>query len=111
MKALLHVYKASLLKKMADVEGSKSKATSRKTRSFEEKEISLLIAAWTEYPCLFDKGDKDYHDKNKQDIAKEEIAKSLNEAFSYEKGSDKFISGSIELIIALMVILGLSSCF
>ena len=69
--------------------GRKSKATSRKTRSFEEKEISFLIAAWTEYPCLFDKGDKDYHDKNRL----------------------RLISGSIELIVALIVILGLSSCF
>ena len=67
---------------MADVE-SKS---ARKKRSFDEKQINLLISQWSEYPCLFDKTNPDHKDQNKRDIARQQIAESLNEALDYEKG-------------------------
>ncbi len=35
------------------------------------------------YPCLYDKINKDYHDRNKRDIAKHQIAEALNAAFGY----------------------------
>ena len=74
--------------KMADVE-SKS---ARKKRSFDEKEINLLISQWSEFPCLFDKTNPDHKDQNKLDIARQQIAESPNEALDYEKGADKFIT-------------------
>ena len=77
---------------MADVE-SKS---ARKKRSFDEKVINHLISQWSEYPCLFDKTNPDHKDQNKQVIARQQIAESLNEALDYEKGADKFITGIFE---------------
>ena len=67
-----------------------------KKRSFDEKEINLLISQWSEYPCLFDKTNPDHKDQNKRDIAGQQIAESLNEALDYEKGADKFITGIFE---------------
>ena len=43
---------------MADVESKPA----RKKRSFDEKEINLLISQWSEYPCLFDKTNPDHKD-------------------------------------------------
>ena len=80
------------LRKMADVE---SKPAGKK-RSFDEKEINLLISQWSEYPCLFDKTNPDHKDQNKRDIARQQIAESLNEALDYVKGADKFITGNFE---------------
>ena len=80
------------LRKMADVESKPA----RKKRSFDEKEINLLISQWSEYPCLFDKTNPDHKDQNKRDIARQQIAKSLIEALDYEKGADKFITGIFE---------------
>ena len=77
---------------MADVESKPA----RKKRSFDEKEINLLISQWSEYPCLFDKTNPDHKDQNKQDIARQQIAESLNEALDYVKGADKFITGNFE---------------
>ena len=37
-----------------------------KTRSFDEKEINLLMSQWSEYPCLFDKTNPDHKDQNKR---------------------------------------------
>ena len=82
---------------MADVESQ----LARKKRSFDEKEINLLISQWSEYPCLFDKTNPDHKDQNKWDIARQQIAESLNEALDYKKGADKFITGNI---VALRVI-------
>ena len=66
------------LRKVVDVESKPA----RKKRSFDEKEINLLISQWSEYPCLFDKTNPDHKDENKRDIAGQqlEIAESLNEA-------------------------------
>ena len=50
------------LRKMADVESKPA----RKKRSFDEKEINLLISQWSEYPCLFDKTNPDHKDQNKR---------------------------------------------
>ena len=47
---------------MADVESKPA----RKKRSFDEKEINLLISQWSEYPCLFDKTNPDHKDQNKR---------------------------------------------
>ena len=47
---------------MADVESKPA----RKKRSFDEKEINLLISQWSEYPCLFDKTNLDHKDQNKR---------------------------------------------
>ena len=69
---------------------------SRKKRSFDEKEINLLISQWSEYPCLFDKPNPDHKDQNKRDIARQQIAESLNKALDYEKGAYKFITGIFE---------------
>ena len=77
---------------MADVE-SKS---ARKKRSFDEKVINLLISQWSEYPCLFDKTNPDHKDQNKQVIARQQIAVSINKALDYEKCADKFITGIFE---------------
>ena len=74
---------------MVDVESKPA----RKKRSFDEKEINLLISQWSEYPFLFDKTNPDHKDQNKRDIAGQQIAGSLNEASDYEKGADKFITG------------------
>ena len=60
-----HAYKSEAIK-MADKKTPKRP----KSRSFQEEEISLLISEWFKYPCLFDKGSKDYHDKNKREIAR-----------------------------------------
>ena len=72
-----HAYKSEAIK-MADKKTPKRP----KSRSFQEEEISLLISEWFKYPCLFDKGSKDYHDKNKREIARTHIARSLNEQAS-----------------------------
>ena len=40
------------------------------------------------YPCLFDKGSKGYHDKNKREIARTHIARSLNEQLGFDKEVD-----------------------
>ena len=66
----------------------------RKARSFEEKEISLLIAEWIKYPCLYKKGNRNYHDRNKRDISKLQIANSLNEALGYDEDGNKAITGN-----------------
>ena len=50
------------LRKMADVESK----LARKKRSFDEKEINLLISQWSECPCLFDKTNPDHKDQNKR---------------------------------------------
>ena len=47
-------------------------------------------------PCLFDKTNPDHKDQNKQDIAQQQIAESLNAVLDYEKGADKFITGIFE---------------
>ena len=60
-----HAYKSEAIK-MAEKKTPKRP----KSRSFQEEEISLLISEWFKYPCLFDKGSKDYHDKNKREIAR-----------------------------------------
>ena len=57
---LKHTYLVSL-RKMADVESKPA----RKKRSFDEKEINLLISQWSEYPCLFYKTNLDHKDQNK----------------------------------------------
>ena len=44
-----------------------------KTRSFDEKEINLLISQWSEYPCLFDKTNPEHKDQNKRDIARADL--------------------------------------
>ena len=44
----------------------------------------------------FDKTNADHKDQNKRDIARQQIAKSLNKALDYEKGADKFITGIFE---------------
>ena len=80
------------LRKVVDVESKPA----RKKRSFDEKEINLLISQWSEYPCLFDKTNPDHKDQNKRDIAGQQIAGSLNEASDYEKGAAKFITGVFE---------------
>ncbi len=77
---------------MADVE---SKPAGKK-RSFDEKEINLLISKWSEYPYLFDKTNPDHKDQNKRDISRQQIAESLIEALDYVKGADKFITGIFE---------------
>ena len=38
----------------------------------------------------------DHKDQNKRDIARQQIAESLNEALDYEKGAYKFITGIFE---------------
>ena len=45
----------------------------RKKRSFDEKEINLLISQWSEYPCHFDKTNPDHKDQNKRDIARADL--------------------------------------
>ena len=77
---------------MSDVESKPA----WKKGSFHEKEIDLLRLQWLEYPCLFDKTNRDHKDQNKRDIARQQIAESLNEALDYEKGADKFITGIFE---------------
>ena len=44
-----------------------------KTRSFDEKEIDLLMSQWSEYPCLFDKTNPEHKDQNKRDIARADL--------------------------------------
>ena len=78
-----HAYKSEAIK-MADKKTPKRP----KSRSFQEEEISLLISEWFKYPCLFDKGSKDYHDKNKREIARTHIARSLNEQLGFDKEVD-----------------------
>ena len=53
----------------------------RNARTFDEKQTSRLISEWIKYPCLYDKCNKDYHDRYKRDIAKQQIASTLNESF------------------------------
>ena len=56
----------------------------RNARTFDEKQTSRLISEWIKYPCLFEKCNKvikDYHDRNKRDIAKQQTASTLNESF------------------------------
>ena len=65
----------------------------KKARSFDEKEIEIIISEWIKYPCLYEKVNPGYHDKNKRDIAKGEIAKAVNETFEYQEDSEKFVSG------------------
>ena len=45
---------------------------------------------------LYHKTNPDHKDQNKRDIARQQIAESLNEALDYEKGADKFITGIFE---------------
>ena len=59
-------------------------STKRKSRSFSEAETTLLIAEWYKYPCLYDKSNKEYHDRNKRDMAKQQITKALLDAFGLE---------------------------
>ena len=80
-----HAYKSETIK-MADKKTPKRP----KSRSFQEEEISLLISEWFKYPCLFDKGSKDYHDKNKREIARTHIARSLNEQLGFDKEVDSW---------------------
>ena len=71
------------------------------------KKVCLMKrrSQWSEYPCLFDKTNPDHKDQNKRDIARQQIAESLNEALDYKKGSDKFITGISNFnIVALRVI-------
>ena len=77
-----HAYKSEAIK-MADKKTPKRP----KSRSFQEEEISLLISEWFKYPCLFDKGSKDYHDKNKREIARTHIARSLNEQLGFDSSA------------------------
>jgi len=70
------------------------KCPKRKAGSFEEKEISLLIAEWMKYPCLYKIGNRNYHDRNKRNILKLPIANSLNEALGYDEDSTKAITGN-----------------
>ena len=56
------------------------------------------MSQWSEYPCLFAKTNPDHKDQNKWDIARQQIAESLNEALDYEKGADKFITGIFEFL-------------
>ena len=90
-----HAYKSEAIK-MADKKTPKRP----KSRSFQEEEISLLISEWFKYPCLFDKGSKDYHDKNKREIARTHIARSLNEQLGFDKEVDstKAITGKPETV-------------
>ena len=57
-----------------------------------KRRSTVLISQWSEYPCLLDKTNPDHKDQNKRDIARQQIAESLNEALDYEKGADKFIT-------------------
>ena len=89
-----HAYKNEAMK-MADKKSLKR----QKSRSFQEEEISLLIGEWFKYPCLFDKGNKDYHDKNKREIARAHIASSLNEQLGFDNvDSSKAITGKPETV-------------
>ena len=89
-----HAYETEVIK-MADRKTLKGP----KSRSFEEKEISLLIAEWIKYTCLYDKGNKEYHDKNKREIARTHIAKPLNEQLKYDEvDSTKAITGKPETV-------------
>ena len=89
-----HAYKNEAMK-MADKKSLKRP----KSRSFQEEEISLLIGEWFKYPCLFDKGNKDYHDKNKREIARAHIASSLNEQLGFDNvDSSKAITGKPETV-------------
>ncbi|XP_073240346.1 uncharacterized protein [Porites lutea] len=94
-----HVYKSEAIK-MADKKTPKRP----KSRSFQEEEISLLITEWFKYPCLFDKGSKDYHDKNKREIARTHIARSLNEQLGFDKEVDstKAITGKPETYLCFI---------
>jgi len=73
---------------------AEGKCPKRKARSFEEKEISLFIAEWIKYPCLYEKGNRDYHDRNKRDISKLQMANSLNKALGYNEDSTKAITSN-----------------
>ena len=56
----------------------------KKRRSFSEAETTLLIGEWYKYPCLYNKADKEYHDKSKGELAKQQIAKALMDAFELD---------------------------
>ena len=89
-----HAYKTEAIKMT-----EKKTLTGPTLRSFQEKEISLLIAEWIKYPCLYDKGNKDYHDRNKREIARTHIAKSLNEQLGYDEvDSTEAITGKPETV-------------
>ena len=70
-----HAYKTEAIK-MVD----KKTLKRPKSHSFQEE----LIGKWFKYPCLFDKGNKDYHDKNKRAIVRTHTASSLNEQLGFE---------------------------
>ena len=59
---------------MADVE---NKPAGEK-RSFDEKEINLLISQWSEYPCLFNKTIPEHKDQNKRDIARADMLHEIS---------------------------------
>ena len=59
-------------------------STKRKSRSFSEVETTLVSAEWYKYPCLYDKSNKEYHDRNKRDMAKQQITRTLLGAFDLE---------------------------
>ena len=84
-----HAYKTEAIK-MADgkVSGRLSRTQRHEVR-FKEREISLLIGEWIKDLCLYDKGNQDYHDRNKKDIAKTQIVNSLNELLGYKTAAPK----------------------
>ena len=80
---------------MADMSRKAATLQKKKTRAFNDDETELLISEWIKYPCLYDKMNKDYHDKNKRDVAKNQIAESLNAAlFDDEEPNPYIITGS-----------------
>ena len=80
------------LRKMADVE---SKPARKKSRLMKRRS-TFLYHIGRNIPAFFDKASPNHKDQNKRDIARQQIAESLNEAFDYEKGADKFITGIFE---------------
>jgi len=59
---------------MADVESKPA----REKRSFDEKEINLLISQWSEYPCLFAKTNPDHKDQKKRADLLQDFSGSTN---------------------------------
>ena len=84
-----HAYKTEAIK-MAD-----GKVTGRLSKSQRHE------GKWIKYPCLYDKGNQDYHDRNKRDIAKTQIVNSLNELLGYEDSRTKAITGKPETVSLL----------
>ena len=89
---------------MADTKATtKRKLTRPSARAFNEDETELLIAEWVKYPCLYDKICKDYQNRNQRDMARNEIAKNMNQALKLQE--EDSIKGWLVAILKWVILL------